>query len=108
MDGQTGQSSHFARRALVAAGITLALVLIYLLRGVLLPLFFAFLLAYALDPFVDRLETWKVPRTIGAILVMAALTGLFILFLFLAVPYFAVEIRDAAADLPEQIDKLRS
>jgi predicted PurR-regulated permease PerM len=103
-----GSSSLFMRRALVAGGIVIALVLAYLLRGVLLPLFFAFLLAYALDPFVDRLESWKIPRTVGAILVMVTLSGLFVVFLFLAVPYFAVEIRDAAADLPDQLDRLRT
>ncbi len=107
-EGRQPGQSLFVRRALVAGGIALALLLAYLLRGVLLPLFFAFLLAYALDPFVDRLETWKVPRTIGAILVMSALITIITVFFFLAVPYFAVEIREAAADLPEQLDKLRT
>ena len=41
-----------------------------MLRGVLVPLFFAFLLAYALDPFVDWLEARKVPRTLAAPIVM--------------------------------------
>ncbi len=99
--------SPFLRRAAIASGIALAAVLAYLLRGVLVPLFFAFLLAYALDPFVDRLERWKVPRTVGAILVMFALFGLFVLFIFYAVPYFAEELHAAAADLPVQIDTLR-
>ncbi len=99
--------SAFWRRAVIVTGIAGALVLAYLLRGVLVPLFFAFLLAYALDPFVDRLESWKVPRTVGAILVMVALFGIFSLFLAFAVPYFAEELRAAAADLPAQVDGLR-
>lgn len=53
--------SPAARRALTFlffAGVTL---LAYILRGVLVPLFFAFLLAYALDPFVDWFEARKSP-----------------------------------------------
>ena len=46
--------------------------LAYLLRGVLVPLFFAFLLAYALDPFVDWLEARRIPRTLAAPIVMLA------------------------------------
>jgi len=98
--------SPFLRRAAVGTGIVLALVLAYLLRGVLVPLFFAFLLAYALDPFVDRLERWKVPRTIGVLIVMSALFGLVVAFIAFAVPYFAQEFREAAADL--QLDRLRA
>lgn len=100
--------SAFWRRAVIVTGITFALVLVYLLRGVLVPLFFAFLLAYALDPFVDRLERWKVPRTVGAIVVMTSLGGLVALFLAFAVPYFTQELRAAATDLHAQVDELRA
>ncbi len=100
--------SPFYRRAMVVSGFALVFVLAYLLRGVLVPLFFAFLLAYALDPFVDRLESWKVPRTVGAILVMAVLFGLCVTFAAFAVPYFAEELRAAAADFPAQIDSTRT
>ena len=100
--------SAFWRRAVIVSGIAVALVLAYLLRGVLVPLFFAFLLAYALDPFVDRLERWKIPRTVGAIVVMIALFGLVALFITFAVPYFAEELRAAAVDLPREIDALRA
>ncbi len=107
MEPAPPQLSAFWRRAVVVTSIAAALVLAYLLRGVLVPLFFAFLLAYALDPFVDRLESWKVPRTVGAILVMAALFGFVALFLAFAVPYFAEELRAAARDLPAQMDSMR-
>jgi predicted PurR-regulated permease PerM len=102
---QASSPSPFLRRAAVLTGIALALVLAYLLRGVLVPLFFAFLLAYALDPFVDRLERWKVPRTVAVLIVMAALFGLGAAFVAFAVPYFATEFRAAAADL--KFDDLR-
>jgi predicted PurR-regulated permease PerM len=77
--------------------------LAYVLRGVLLPLFFAFFVAYALDPFVDWLAAHSVPRALAAILVMIALLGGLAAILAYAVPMFVVELRSAAGDLPSQL-----
>jgi phosphoribosylaminoimidazole-succinocarboxamide synthase len=95
------------RRLLLIVGTVTVLVLTYLLRDVLIPLFFAFLLAYALDPFVDRLEAVKVPRTIGALLVMVVICGGTITALVLAVPYVIDEFRLAGEQLPEQLRALK-
>jgi predicted PurR-regulated permease PerM len=78
----------------------------YILRGVLVPLFFAFLLAYALDPFVDWLEARKVPRTLAAPIVMMAIAGIIGLVMVFAIPMFIDELRSAAADLPSQLKGL--
>jgi predicted PurR-regulated permease PerM len=95
------------RRLFLVAGLLGALLLTYLLRGILVPLFFAFLLAYALDPFVDRLEAVKVPRPVGAILIMALICGATITVLILAVPYLIDEFRLAGEQLPEQLRALK-
>jgi predicted PurR-regulated permease PerM len=86
----------------VAAAVALA----YVLRGVLVPLFFAFLLAYALDPFVDWLEARKVPRTIAAPVVMVGIASLFGLILMFAIPMFLEELRAAGAELPSQLARM--
>ena len=94
--------SPAVRRGLTFAFFVGMALLGYLLRGVLVPLFFAFLLAYALDPFVDWLEARKVPRTRGRAPGHARHRGLlFVLFLFFAIPVFVDELRDASADLPD-------
>lgn len=41
-------------------GITLASVVLYLLSAVLVPLFFAFIVAYVFDPVIDKIETYKI------------------------------------------------
>lgn len=96
------------RRKMIFLAVVLVLGLAYLLRGVLVPLFLAFLLAYALDPFVDRLEALRVPRPLGAILVMLGIAGLVSVVLVYAVPMFVDEVRDASSALPEQIHALQS
>jgi phosphoribosylaminoimidazole-succinocarboxamide synthase len=95
------------KRLLFLLGVVTAVALTYLLRGVLVPLFFAFLLAYALDPIVDRLELLKVPRTVGALLVMVVMCGLTITALVLAVPYVIDEFRLAGEQFPEQMRALK-
>ena len=77
--------------------------LAYALRGVLVPLFFAFLVAYALDPFVDWLADRRVPRSIAAPIVTITIVGALVTILAYAVPMFVVEVRTAAADLPSQL-----
>ncbi len=96
------------RRVMMFLGVALAIGLAYLLRGVLVPLFLAFLLAYALDPFVDRLEAIKVPRALGAIVVMLGIFGLFMVVLVYGIPLLLDELRVAAADFPEQIKRLEA
>jgi predicted PurR-regulated permease PerM len=100
--------SESARRLLIALGLGVVLVLAYILRGVLVPLFLAFLLAYALDPFVDRLEAMKVPRPLGAIAVMAAIVGLITIVLGFAIPMFIDELRAAATELPSELQALEA
>lgn len=95
------------RRLVFILGLLTALGLVYLLRGVLIPLFFAFLLAYALDPVVDRLERLKVPRSVGALLVMTLICGATTSMLVLVVPYLIDEFRLAGEQLPEQIHALK-
>ncbi|CAN5687087.1 AI-2E family transporter [soil metagenome] len=102
------ETSPTFRRILIALGIAAALGLAYMLRGVLLPLFFAFLLAYALDPAVDRLEVLKVPRPLGAIIVMLGLSTVVVVGLVFVVPMFIDEFRAATAELPTQLAGLQS
>ncbi|MCL2449204.1 MAG: AI-2E family transporter, partial [Polyangiaceae bacterium] len=99
-------AGHAFRRGIAVAVGAAAIAFAYVLRGVLVPLFFAFLLAYALDPFVDWLEKRNVPRTLAAPIVMMAIAGIFALIVVFAVPMFIDELRSAAADLPSQLRRL--
>jgi predicted PurR-regulated permease PerM len=96
------------RRAMMLVAALLTIAVAYVLRSVLVPLFFAFLVAYALDPLVDRLEELKVPRTVGALLVMIGIAGLSLTIVFFAVPHFVDEMRAAAADFPSQLASLET
>jgi predicted PurR-regulated permease PerM len=98
--------AHPVRRGIAIAMVAGFLGFAYVLRGVLVPLFFAFLLAYALDPFVDWLEAKKIPRTLAAPVVMLAIAGLFALVLVFAIPMFFDELQSAAIEMPAQFKGL--
>jgi predicted PurR-regulated permease PerM len=100
--------SPAVRRALTFGFFAGVFALGYVLRGVLVPLFFAFLLAYALDPFVDWLAERRVPRGLAAVLVMLVIASLFVLVLMFAIPMFIDELQGAAADLPMQLKSLET
>jgi len=64
----------------LAAGLLSLLALVaalYLARGFFVPLLFGILASYALHPLVDRLELLRLPRSIGAAVVLGALVGSF-------------------------------
>jgi len=58
-------SSNFSMRVLAAAII---LLFFYYAAGVVITLLLSILLAYFLDPAVEFLEKWRVPRTVGAMI----------------------------------------
>ncbi|HKP55987.1 MAG TPA: AI-2E family transporter [Polyangiales bacterium] len=83
--------------------IVLALVafawLLVQLRSVLSPVLLALLLAYMLDPLVDRFETWHLPRSVGiVILLFAALLGI-TLFVVLVIPTLIRDVMELARSL---------
>jgi predicted PurR-regulated permease PerM len=96
------------RRFLVMLAIAALLSIAYLLRGVLAPLFLAFLVAYALDPLVDRLEALRVPRALAAVAVLLGIVVLMSTVMFFAIPMFLDELGDVGAALPSQLASLEA
>ena len=75
---------------LLVGGVAVAL--LYVLRGVLTPIFFGFVIAYALDPVIDRLERWRIPRTGGILIVLAVLLAGTAVFALIVVPEILAEV----------------
>jgi predicted PurR-regulated permease PerM len=94
-------------RALYIAGALLITgLVVYWLRDVLTPLFLAFIIAYILDPVVDRLEAWKVPRSLGIAIVLGGTLGAVVVFLALVLPGIVAEVAGVFQELPRQLTAL--
>ena len=76
-------------------------VALYGLREVLTPIFLAFTIAYILDPVVDRLEAWRIPRGAAIAIVIVAFLGLVSAFLLLVIPEIARDVAAVARELPD-------
>lgn len=103
-------SEELASLALVALHALPAIVAIVLgglavwgLQDVLTPIFLAFVIAYMLDPLVDRLEARKIPRGIGILLVMVGFVVALAGFLLFVIPSLVEDIIRVAKDVPRRV-----
>ncbi len=92
----------------LAGALLIAGFVAYWLRGVLTPIFLAFIIAYILDPVVDRLEAWKVPRPLGIAIVLGGTLIALVVFLALVLPSIVAEVAGVIQELPRQLAALRS
>ena len=99
--------SWWRQRSHVAAWLLVAAVTILFLRyaaEVIVPFVLSGLLFYALDPAVDSLQRWRVPRWLGALLVLGVVIG--------TAGAGAYALRDdvakIVADLPDGARRLRA
>ncbi|WP_233279511.1 AI-2E family transporter [Acidihalobacter yilgarnensis] len=87
-------------------GLAIALVvgwLIYLLAPILTPFLVAALFAYLGDPLADRLEGWRLPRTLAVVVVFALMGLVLLLALLLLVPILESQINVLVHALPGYI-----
>ena len=75
-------------------------VLAYLLRAVIIPVAFSFLLAYFLDPVLDRLEERRLSRNVGILIFLAFAIAAFVIFLLIFIPLIEGEIQRFLSRLP--------
>lgn len=86
--------------------ILLALVFLYLVRDVIVILFLAIIIASAVGPFANWLESKKFPRLLGVLLLYLAFFGLVVFFLSLIVPFVAAELGQLTQALPKFVASL--
>lgn len=106
-------------RAVGLLGVILAIsAILYLLSAVLVPLFFAFIVAYVFDPVIDKIETYKIRgkhiSRVGAIVTLVGgiiLTSMLLpVFVFSSVMEQATEMMEpkaqmTASSVPRSPDK---
>jgi len=104
--GQISPRTAIPRWIIAAAAAVLTVYLLYVLRGALTPVFFAFLIAYLLDPVVDRLEGRGLPRALAIVVLLILLLGGLGLFVLLVVPSVLGDIAEFSRELPGRVQAL--
>jgi len=99
---------------IIAAGVVLAFC--YWAASVVMTLLFSILIAYMLDPLVEWLERFRIPRTVGALIVLLVAAGLMSIlgyFVWDRIEHFAEDwprygdvLKEAAASIQQKIETL--
>lgn len=90
----------------LAATLLLFVWLLDTLGAVLAPFIVAMVVAYILDPLVDRLEQRRVPRLAGvAILALPVLAGIALLVIF-GIPALANQLEELAEQVPDAVERV--
>lgn len=74
------------QKTLLAAGVALLAILLYLLKPIMTPFLVAGLLAYLGDPLVNRLSCYRLPRTAAVVIVFSLLFLAVLLLSLMIVP----------------------
>lgn len=89
-------------------GLVLALVALYLLRGVLLPFVAGFAIAYFLDPLCDRLERWGCGRALATTIVMIAFGLIVVIVALLLFPLVQAQVVGLIGSIPSVVAGLQA
>ena len=82
--------------------------LLYLFSPVLMPFVAGMIIAYFMDPFVDKLETYKLPRWLGTVAALVLFTLIIALLIVLLVPMLKTQVEALLTALPSYVEKARS
>ncbi|MBA3757040.1 MAG: AI-2E family transporter, partial [Nitrosomonas sp.] len=82
--------------------------LIYLLSPILTPFLLAAVIAYICNPTVTHMADRKISRTVGAVLVMLLLLGVFAALILIMIPLFEEEARRLLHKMPVYLDMLKN
>lgn len=86
--------------------LAVSLALLWLLSTILLPFVIGMAIAYFLDPVVERMERWRLSRTIAAAVILVGFFILVTLLLVLLLPTVIEQVVGLVARLPEYFSAL--
>ena len=98
---------QIAFATLTAVGVGLAFLLLYRFYMVVFIFFAAFSLQVAIKPLVDYLHHWRIPYSLGVILIYILLLASIILLLWFLAPMIIVQSVTLVTDLPTYYEGLR-
>lgn len=90
------------------AALSMGGIVIYLLAPVLTPFMLAAILAYIGDPLVDRLEIYKLPRTLAVVVVFIVLTLVAVVVLIILLPMLEKQFIILGQKIPAYIETIQT
>lgn len=100
------RSRDILRAAAIVAAVYVALKLLWVGRSVFLIGFFGVLLGIVLSAGVDRLERFRIPRGLGAVLIVLLVLGAVTGVGLLAAPQVSEQMGEVRRQIPQAIDRV--
>jgi len=82
------------------------LYILFLSRDIVIWFFFALVISILLEPVINLLRKFRLPKVLAVILVYLAIFGLIGLIIYLTTPIFLFEINQLSQHIPEYFEKL--
>lgn len=83
-----------------------ALYVLFLVKGVVIWIFFALVISVLLEPAIDFLRKMRVPRVAASILIYLSIFSAMGLLIYLSAPIFIFEIQQIIQGVPEYFEKI--
>lgn len=89
-------------------GVIVMLYFLFLIKDIVAVLFVSLIFASAIDPWVDWMQSKKIPRSLGVIMIYLVLLSIIGLTVYLIIPPIANEITQLSQNYPRYIEKAMS
>lgn len=87
--------------------IAMAIMAIYLVRDTLIALLFAVIFASAIEPVIEWLKQYRIPRLLSVVLIYLIILLAFFLLIYLIIPLLLEEVRTLAVGYPALQEQIR-
>ncbi len=88
--------------------VLLVLYICYLVKDVLALLFVSLVLASAIDPWVDKMQSWRIPRAIGVAFIYLVAAIVISSVIYLLIPPITQQFSSLSENFPEYVEKVSS
>lgn len=85
--------------------LILATIFVYSVRSVVGIFFVAFVVAASLDPWVDKMQKYRIPRPVSILSIYIIILGIMSLAVFLLIPPISHEVQDIAKNFPKYYER---
>lgn len=83
----------------------LVLLFLYIIRDIIVIFFVAIIITASVAPAIEKLESFRIPRTLGVLGIYAMIVGILVTIISLIVPVFSQQVREFSANVPLYLEK---